>query len=135
MRRGFDYSGVFHYIQKTLERSAWTDLDTAVNIFFVIVLLAGVVFFILCDGLTVKGLKKHLSIVDGDCKSISIAAASIVAKVYRDSLMRKFSREYSHYKFSRNKGYGTKAHQDALRKYGLSEIHRTSFELTKFLSQ
>ena len=54
MRRGFDYSGVFHYIQKTLEHSAWTDLDTAVNIFFVIVLLAGVVFFILTQLMNIE---------------------------------------------------------------------------------
>lgn len=92
-------------------------------------------FFILCDGLRVKGLKRHTAIIDGDCKSISIAAASIIAKVHRDSLMRKYSKKYHYYKFSKNKGYGTKDHQNALKRYGLSDIHRTSFELTKFLSQ
>ncbi len=91
--------------------------------------------FILCDGLRVPGLKDHEAIIDGDCKSISIAAASIIAKVYRDNLMRSYSRKFHYYKFARNKGYGTKGHQEALRKYGLSEIHRTSFQLSKFLSQ
>jgi len=90
--------------------------------------------FILCDGLRVQGLKKHEAIINGDCKSISIAAASIIAKVHRDSLMREYSKKYHHYKLARNKGYGTKNHREALKKYGLSDIHRTSFELTKFLS-
>lgn len=88
---------------------------------------------IICDGLPVPYLKKHKAIVDGDCKSITIAAASIIAKVHRDSLMRDYSKKYHHYKFSRNKGYGTKGHQEALRKYGLTEIHRRSFDLNKFL--
>lgn len=92
-------------------------------------------FYIICDGLQVQDLEKHKSIIDGDCKSLSIAAASIIAKVHRDSLMRNYSRKYHYYKFSRNKGYGTKGHQAALKKYGLTEIHRTSFELSKFLSQ
>lgn len=90
--------------------------------------------FILCDGLPVPRLKNQEAIIDGDCRSISIAAASIIAKVYRDNIMRKYSREFHHYKFARNKGYGTKNHQEALRKFGLSKIHRTSFELRKFLS-
>lgn len=91
--------------------------------------------FILCDGLPVRGLRNHQSIIGGDCKSISIAAASIIAKVHRDSLMKDYSRKFHHYKFARNKGYGTKGHQEALKRYGITEIHRTSFELTKFLSQ
>lgn len=91
--------------------------------------------FILCDGLSVQKLKKNKAIVDGDCKSITIAAASIIAKVHRDSLMRGFSKKFHHYKLSRNKGYGTKGHQEAIKKFGLSQIHRTSFDLNKFLSQ
>lgn len=97
-------------------------------------------YFLIADGLPTKyikrvGLKQQKAIIDGDAKSITIAAASIISKVHRDSLMREYSRKFRHYKFSRNKGYGTKGHQEALKKYGLSEIHRTSFELTKFLSQ
>lgn len=97
-------------------------------------------FYLLSDGYRTKYIRKvssrnHEAIVDGDAKSITIAAASIIAKVHRDSLMRSYARRFHHYKFARNKGYGTKEHQNALRKHGLSEIHRTSFELSKFLSQ
>lgn len=91
--------------------------------------------FIICDGLKIPLLKNHTSIINGDCKSISIAAASIIAKVHRDALMRDYSKKFHHYKFARNKGYGTKGHQEALKRYGLTRIHRTSFELNKFLSQ
>ncbi len=95
-------------------------------------------YFLLCDGYPVKNIKKiglemQLGIIDGDKKSITIAAASIIAKVHRDALMRKLGKSYPHYKFPRNKGYGTKAHQEALKLYGLSDIHRTSFNLQKFL--
>lgn len=90
--------------------------------------------FILCDGLPIPRLKNHTAIIDGDCKSLSIAAASIVAKVHRDKIMRNYAKQFSHYKFARNKGYGTKSHQEALRKFGLSKVHRTSFDLSKFLS-
>ena len=68
------------------------------------------------------------SIVKGDTKSISIAAASIVAKVYRDKLMAKFSKIHPEYKFENNSGYGTKEHQKALLKFGISPIHRRSFK-------
>ena len=72
-------------------------------------------------------------IVKGDRESISIAAASIIAKVYRDNLMRKFDSKYQGYDFSKNKGYGTKFHRDAIKKLGLCGIHRKSFNLSKFL--
>ena len=68
------------------------------------------------------------SIVKGDTKSISIAAASIVAKVYRDKLMAEFSKTHPEYKFENNSGYGTKEHQKALLKFGISPIHRRSFK-------
>lgn len=92
-------------------------------------------YFIIVDGFKIPKLKNHQAIISGDCKSVSIAAASIIAKVHRDALMRNYSRKYHYYKFASNKGYGTKSHQNALKKFGLTEIHRTSFELTKFLSQ
>lgn len=96
--------------------------------------------FLLCDGFRTRyvrkiGLKKQMAIIDGDKKSITIAAASIIAKVHRDSLMRKLAKIHPYYKLSRNKGYGTRGHQKALRLYGLTKIHRTSFDLNKFLSQ
>ena len=95
--------------------------------------------FVLADGFHIKyirgiGLINQKAIIKGDRKSISIAAASIIAKVYRDRLMRKLNRKYPGYGFARNKGYGTKFHRDALAKQGLSRVHRTSFNLGKFLS-
>lgn len=72
-------------------------------------------------------------IVNGDRKSISIAASSIIAKVYRDEIMRKQHEKYPQYNFFDNKGYGTKYHRDALKEFGLSDIHRKSFNLDKFL--
>jgi ribonuclease HII len=67
------------------------------------------------------------AIVKGDAQSVSIAAASIVAKVRRDRLMRQYDIEYPGYAFASNKGYGTKAHYEGLRTLGPSPIHRLSF--------
>ena len=90
--------------------------------------------FILVDGYKIKNLNyNQKGIIRGDSKCVSIAAASIIAKVYRDELMLRLSKKYPNYKFSQNKGYGTKYHREALKKYGLSKIHRTSFNLKKFL--
>ena len=68
------------------------------------------------------------SIIKGDAKSASIAAASILAKVTRDHLMEQYDTEYPHYDFAKHKGYGTQGHIDAIRKYGVCPIHRKSFE-------
>lgn len=68
------------------------------------------------------------SIVKGDAKSASIAAASIIAKVTRDRMMEDFDRQYPQYGFAKNKGYGTAEHLAALRQYGPCPIHRRSFE-------
>ncbi len=70
---------------------------------------------------------KTIPIIKGDSKSFSIAAASIVAKVTRDAIMRKYDREYPLYGFSRHKGYGTKLHMEAIEKYGPCPIHRKTF--------
>ena len=70
---------------------------------------------------------KQVSIIKGDAKSISIAAASIVAKVTRDRLMKEYAREYPEYGFDSNKGYGSEQHISAIKKYGPCEIHRRSF--------
>lgn len=70
---------------------------------------------------------KQVAIVKGDAKSISIAAASIVAKVTRDRLMERLDEEYPGYGFKDNKGYGTKEHIDALKRLGKSPIHRDKF--------
>ena len=71
------------------------------------------------------------SIIKGDEKSLSIAAASILAKVYRDDLMIEYSKEYPQYQFDKNKGYGTKVHLEALDKYGITPIHRKTYEPVK----
>jgi len=67
------------------------------------------------------------SIVRGDSKSLSIAAASIIAKVTRDRIMERFHEQYPQYGFARHKGYATLAHRNAIRQYGISPIHRRSF--------
>ncbi len=77
--------------------------------------------------------KKQQPIKGGDRISVSIAAASIIAKVYRDKLMRSYHKKYPAYHFAKHKGYGTKLHQQAIYKHGLTKLHRTSFNLTKFL--
>ena len=69
-----------------------------------------------------------LSIVQGDAKSASIAAASIIAKVTRDRLMTQYDTQYPRYGFAKHKGYGTAQHLEALRAYGPCPIHRRSFE-------
>lgn len=72
------------------------------------------------------------TVVSGDAKSESIAAASIIAKVTRDRMLIKWDKEYPEYGFAKHKGYGTKAHIEAIGKYGLTSIHRPSF-CTKFV--
>ena len=72
-----------------------------------------------------------MKIIKGDAKSVSIAAASILAKVTRDHMMAEYDSLYPQYGFAKHKGYGTKAHLDAIREYGMCSIHRRSF-LKKF---
>lgn len=67
------------------------------------------------------------TLIKGDALSYSIGAASILAKVYRDRLMCEFDKIYPQYGFAQHKGYGTKVHRDAIREYGLCEIHRRTF--------
>lgn len=83
---------------------------------------------LLVDSIKLNNLEipQH-SIIKGDTKSISIAAASIVAKVARDKLMAEYSKIYSNYDFENNMGYGTEKHLKALKEYGASSIHRKTF--------
>lgn len=91
--------------------------------------------YVLIDGNQIKGMKiPHETIVKGDAKSISIAAASILAKVSRDRAIVELAKQYPEYGFEKHKGYGTKAHREALLKYGPCEIHRKTF-LKKILGQ
>ncbi|EES50225.1 ribonuclease HII [Clostridium botulinum] len=83
---------------------------------------------VLSDGYLVKNIDiANKFVIKGDTKSASIAAASILAKVYRDNLMKEYSIKYPHYDFENNMGYGTQKHIDGLKKYGKCEIHRNSF--------
>jgi len=83
---------------------------------------------LLNDAVTIPGVDiKQVPIIKGDAKSISIGAASIVAKVTRDRMMAEFDGKYPGYEFAKNKGYGTAAHIEGLKKYGPCEIHRRSF--------
>lgn len=84
--------------------------------------------FVISDGYAIKKLNiPNTYAVKGDCKSASIACASIVAKVYRDNLMKKYSKIYPQYHFEDNVGYGSKVHIEALKQYGVTPIHRMSF--------
>lgn len=87
---------------------------------------------ILIDALTLDSISiPQKGIIKGDAKSVSIAAASILAKVTRDHMMIKYDEQYPGYEFASNKGYGTKAHYEGLNKQGICPIHRKTF-LKKF---
>ena len=91
---------------------------------------------VLIDGnFAPKGLKNFKTIINGDEKIKSISAASIVAKVFRDQLMIKLSEQFKNYAWDRNFGYGTKAHMDGLKKFGITSHHRKGFKpIHKMLS-
>ncbi len=91
---------------------------------------------VLVDAVKVRfGKRPVKAIIKGDVKVLSIAAASIVAKVVRDTLMKGFEREHPGYGFGMHMGYGTAAHRAKIRKFGLSKIHRRSFEPMKQLQR
>ncbi len=77
---------------------------------------------------------RQIPIIKGDAKSVSIAAASIIAKVTRDRLMVEYDKEYPEYGFAGNKGYGAAVHIDALKRYGATPIHRRTF-ITNFIGE
>src|SRR5690606_11463310 len=84
--------------------------------------------FVLVDGFSVPGMAApHKRVVKGDRLSLSIAAASIIAKVTRDRIMRELDETYPEYGFRRHQGYGTKAHLAALAQHGPCAAHRHSF--------
>ena len=92
--------------------------------------------FILIDAFYIKHLnrRRQAAVKGGDKLCASISAASIIAKVYRDKLMKKLHKKYPKYGFAKHKGYGTKLHWEAIKEYGLTRIHRKSFDLSRFLS-
>lgn len=83
---------------------------------------------VLTDAMPLDDTINHQSIIKGDTRSISIAAASIIAKTYRDRLMIEYDKIYPEYGFAKHKGYGTKQHKEAIHKYGRCPIHRASFQ-------
>lgn len=82
---------------------------------------------LLVDAMTLDLDISQTSLIEGDQKSLSIAAASILAKVHRDQLMEEYAKHYPEFGFERNMGYGTKEHLQALNQYGYTPIHRLSF--------
>ena len=91
---------------------------------------------VLIDGnFAPQGIKNFKTIINGDEKIKSISAASIIAKVYRDQLMIKLSEKFQNYAWERNFGYGTKAHMEGLKKFGITSHHRKGFKpIHKMLS-
>jgi ribonuclease HII len=88
---------------------------------------------VLADGNSFKHeALRYQNVIDGDAKSMTIAAASIVAKVTRDSLMREYHAQFPEYGFDRHKGYGTRLHVAALHQHGLCPIHRRTFHIPDF---
>jgi len=87
--------------------------------------------FILVDGNKFKKYQEvdHACIIKGDSKYFSIAAASVLAKEYRDDLMREFAIKHPHYGWERNVGYPTKQHRAGIKEHGISPLHRKSFQL------
>lgn len=83
---------------------------------------------VLTDGnMTIDTALPQASVIGGDALSYSIGAASIIAKVYRDKMMDEYAKEYPHYAFEKNKGYGTAAHIQGIKEHGLCPIHRKTF--------
>ena len=87
--------------------------------------------FISVDGNKFKALNDipHKTIIKGDGKFLNIAAASVLAKTYRDAYMEKIHREFPMYNWKKNKGYPTVEHREAIKKYGITKYHRKSFKL------
>ena len=92
---------------------------------------------VLIDGIFApKGIENFKTIINGDEKIKCISAASIIAKTYRDLLMIKLSKKFKHYAWERNFGYGTKAHMNGLKKFGITSHHRKGFKpIHKMLSK
>lgn len=87
--------------------------------------------YIIVDGNKFKPYKEipHETIVKGDAKYLSIAAASVLAKTYRDEFMEKIHQEFPMYNWKQNKGYPTKQHREAIREFGITDYHRKTFRL------
>jgi len=84
--------------------------------------------YALTDAMPLGDVIEHQAIVKGDALSMSIGAASILAKVTRDRIMKEYDRQYPEYGFAKHKGYPTRLHKEALQKYGVTPIHRRTFQ-------
>ncbi len=86
---------------------------------------------LIIDGNRFKPYKRipHKCIVKGDAKYLSIAAASVLAKTHRDEIMQRLDKDFPVYYWEKNKGYPTKQHREAIKKYGISSFHRKSYKL------
>lgn len=111
--------------QKNIYQASKLAMEEAIN------QLTVIPDFLLIDAMTLALDYPQENIIKGDAKSISIAAASIVAKVFRDQLMEAYDEKYPGYGFAQNAGYGTKTHLVALEKQGVCPIHRASFTPVK----
>jgi ribonuclease HII len=112
--RRIDHWGL-HVSNLALLRQAVTALDVRPD-------------FVLTDGFAPPGLRlPHLSIKKGDAVTLSVAAASVIAKVTRDRIMDRYHRRFPQYGFDRHRGYGTPSHRAAIAEYGPCPIHRLSF--------
>ena len=87
--------------------------------------------YLLIDAMKLETDIPFTSIIKGDAKSLSIAAASVIAKVTRDRMLLELDKKYPMYDFKNNKGYGTKTHLEAIEKYGVLKEHRRSYEPVK----
>lgn len=88
-------------------------------------------YYVLVDGNKIPPFETFTnaeSIVKGDSISLTIAASSIIAKVYRDNLMAQYAEQYPYFAWEKNAGYGTKAHQEGLKQHGITPLHRKSFK-------
>lgn len=91
---------------------------------------------VIVDAMDIDVPIHQTKLIKGDAKSVSISAASIVAKVFRDNIMDEYARKYPEYDFKHNAGYGTKKHLDALNKFGATSIHRKTFSpVTKIINR
>ena len=92
---------------------------------------------VIVDGNRFKPYKKlpHKTIIEGDAKYLSIAAASVLAKTYRDEFMQQAHEQYPHYNWLTNKGYGTAQHRKAIMEYGQCPLHRKSFVIKEMLPE
>jgi ribonuclease HII len=90
--------------------------------------------FLLIDAVKLNDISiSSASVTKGDQKSVSIAAASIIAKVCRDNMMIEYHRKYPEYQFAAHKGYGTAVHREALERFGPSELHRVTFKPVRYV--